>query len=145
MSRAGFGDGDDSDYPYELWEKTCELALNGKRGQKFLRELVAALDALPEKKLIAGQLKDETGAVCALGAVCVRKHLYTPALEPREDEEYLHWPPLAGALKISETLVRLVEHENDESDEWRDHKLTPEERWQHVRQWAKDMIKEPQP
>ena len=140
MSRAGFGD-DDGTYPYELWERTVENAINGKRGQKFLHELIAALDALPEKKLISYRLRDDTGAVCALGAVCARKQIDTAPLEPGEDEEYLHWPPLAGALNISETLVRVVEHENDEADEWCDRKLTPEGRWQHVRDWAVVLLK----
>lgn len=139
MSRAGFGDGDDT-YPYELWERTVQNAITGKRGQKFLRELVAALDALQEKKLTTHRLRDETGMVCAIGAVCVRKGIDTQPLEPREDEEHLHWPPLASALNISETLVRVVEHENDERDECRFPRWTPEERWQHVRDWAQGMI-----
>ena len=55
MSRSGYSD----DYEgLGLYRQTVENALRGKRGQAFLRELLEALDALDEKKLIEGYLKD---------------------------------------------------------------------------------------
>lgn len=45
-------------------------AINGKRGQQFLQDLLAALDSLPSPELSAGALEDEiTGCCCAFGAV----------------------------------------------------------------------------
>lgn len=68
MSRAGYSDDLD---PLDLgrWRAQVLSALRGKRGQAFLRDLIAALDAMPEKRLVSGDLQDETGCVCALGAL----------------------------------------------------------------------------
>ena len=69
MSRSGYSDSDDFDYwELNLYRANVERAISGKRGQAFLRELIAALDALPEKKLISESLADADG-VCALGSV----------------------------------------------------------------------------
>lgn len=57
MSR--YYDGDDGpeyDNAYELWQANAKRALKGKRGRKALAELREALQALPEKRLIARAL-----------------------------------------------------------------------------------------
>ena len=74
MSRSGYSE-DCENWDLVRWRGAVQSAIRGARGQKFLRELVAALDALPEKKLIAHELKDENGAVCALGSVAVARGL----------------------------------------------------------------------
>jgi len=68
-------EGDDDWEPWMNGQRAGALrsAIRGRRGQQFLRDLVNALDALPEPELSAGALEDkETGCCCAFGAV--RRH-----------------------------------------------------------------------
>lgn len=51
-----------------LWDNAVNRATYSKRGQIVLRELEAALLALPEPRLIEGLLCDGSG-VCAVGAI----------------------------------------------------------------------------
>lgn len=57
MSRSGYCD--DIEDPLELgrWRAQVRSATRGKRGQKLLRDLLAALDAMPDKRLVANQLE----------------------------------------------------------------------------------------
>lgn len=131
MSRSGYSDGLDN---WELirWRGYVASAMRGKRGQKFLRELLAALDAMPEKKLIAHEL-EEKGEVCALGAVCRAKGIDPTTLEPTEHEA------IGAALDISPKLVQEVEYINDD---WGD---DAELRWRKVRKWVAENIREAAP
>lgn len=52
MSRSGYTDDDDDPLATGRWRAQVRSAIRGKRGQAFLRELIAALDAMPEKALI---------------------------------------------------------------------------------------------
>jgi hypothetical protein len=65
------GYSEDEDYPgqFELWQANCRRSLKGRAGQSALRELEAALVALPEKRLIAHKLVSADGEVCAIGAL----------------------------------------------------------------------------
>lgn len=65
------GYSEDEDYPgqFGLWQGNCARSLKGKAGQATLRELEAALLALPSKRLIAKSLVDAHGEVCAIGAL----------------------------------------------------------------------------
>lgn len=66
MSRFCEGDGEN---PIQYaWTGNVERICRGKRGQKILRELVGALLALPERRLIHGYLQKD-GEVCAIGAL----------------------------------------------------------------------------
>jgi len=69
------GYSEDEDYPgqFELWQANCRRSLQGKAGQAALRELEAALLALPEKRLIAHKMIDADGEVCAIGALAKHK------------------------------------------------------------------------
>ena len=75
MSRSGYSvDGDLDHWQLIRWRGAVNSAMNGKRGQAFLRELLDALDALPEPKLIDHDLvrydgSTDTNLFCALGAV----------------------------------------------------------------------------
>lgn len=66
MSRHGYSD--DCEH-VAMWRGVVASATRGKRGQAFFRALVDALDAMPEKRLIAGLLEDAEGSVCALGCL----------------------------------------------------------------------------
>jgi hypothetical protein len=68
VSRSGYID-DIDDWQMIKWRGQVASAIRGRRGQKFLTDLYNALEALPEKRLIKHELKDETGEVCAIGAL----------------------------------------------------------------------------
>jgi hypothetical protein len=65
VSRSGYSDGCEG-WDLIRWRGAVESAIRGKRGQAFLKELLAALDALPEKKLVANELVTLQGQVCIL-------------------------------------------------------------------------------
>lgn len=67
--RIGYSEYEDFPGQFGLWQGNCQRSLKGRAGQDVLRRLEAALLALPEKKLIAGELVDDEGAVCAIGAL----------------------------------------------------------------------------
>lgn len=69
MGRSGYSDDNDDPLALGRWRAQVESAMRGKRGQRFFRDLIAALDALPEKKLVKNELETKGGAVCALGAL----------------------------------------------------------------------------
>lgn len=122
--RSGYcDDGGDNE---NLWRGSVMRALRGKRGQAFLKELIKALDALPEKKLIAHELEDE-GSFCAIGAVGRLRGMDMSKMLPE------NWGALAKEFGIAQAMVREIEYENDEGP-WDDN--TPEGRFIYVRAWA---------
>lgn len=72
MSRFGEGDGEEFAGQYELWRANVRRALAGRKGQAALRDLEAALLALPAPRLIHGHLA-HNGEVCAVGALVVHR------------------------------------------------------------------------
>ncbi|HET8627028.1 MAG TPA: hypothetical protein VFL91_06395 [Thermomicrobiales bacterium] len=74
-TRFDYGWDDEGGIPAALWEHNLRRALTSKRGLATLRDLEAALLALPEKKLIAGDMAYPSGAVCAVGAYSLYKRL----------------------------------------------------------------------
>ena len=80
--RIGYSDEEDYPNQFELWQGNCRRSLRGRKGQAFLRELEAALVALPEKRLIADDVA-KAGEVCAVGAWLLKKR--TEAGRPRAD------------------------------------------------------------
>ena len=73
MSRIDYSD-DEEDYAgqYNLWQGNCNRSIRGKSGQAALRELEAALLALPNKRLIRNAVACN-GDVCAVGAYVLLK------------------------------------------------------------------------
>lgn len=129
MSRSGYSDELET-AEMNLYRGTVDRAIRGKRGQAFLRELLCALDAMPEKKLIAHDLKDATGQVCTLGAICVARGLDTDKLDPENHKQ------LGGTFNIARQLVAAIEYENDEMAQ----RAPPEARWQRMRDWVASQI-----
>jgi len=138
MSRHGYSD-DIDQWQLIKWRGQVASAMRGKRGQQLLIDLVKALDAMPEKGLIANELIESGGEVCALGAVGVYRGVPDlNKLDPEEPER------VADAFDIAEQLAREIVYVNDEAGN--NHKVvdgrwtycpeTPEERWQRVRAWA---------
>jgi hypothetical protein len=127
MSRSGYCEDMDDQWALIRWRGAVDSARRGRRGQAFFRDLVAALDALPEKKLIADSLQEPTGAVCALGALGKAREIDMAPLDPEDPET------VAGVFNIASALSREVVWVNDEMGR---HDETPEQRFERVRRWA---------
>lgn len=124
MTRCGYSDDLDA-LDLGRWRGQVASATRGARGQKFFADLVAALDKLPEPKLVANELEDSEG-VCALGALGRLRGVELMELDTEDYEQ------LGAAFDIAHQLAQETMHVNDE---W-GRRATPEERWQIVRQWA---------
>ncbi len=135
MSRSGYSDGCDG---WELirWRGAVASAIKGKRGQAFLREMLAALDGLPQKRLIAEAL-EHNGEVCAIGSVGKFRGVDMSKLDVYD------YDSIAAAFGISCALVQEIEYVNDEH--WA--AGSPEKRFVIVRKWVvenlTDFPKEP--
>jgi hypothetical protein len=132
---------DDANLSFGRWRGQVESAIRGKDGQKFLKELVRALDALPEKKLISESLQVQDGAVCALGAVARARGIdmtqWTPG--PDDDPDDFHYDQvheLAGTFNVAHQLISEIIWENDEGNY-----NSPEHRWAAMRKFAINRIK----
>ena len=134
MSRHGCSD--ECVQPYSgMYRGRVASAMRGKRGQRLLRELLAALDAMPDKRLI----KDDfvlDGEACALGVVALSRGIPDPEKIDSEDHEYL-----AKLFDIAPCMVREIEHENDEPVWSRDPTDAPVERWEVMRDWVRENIR----
>lgn len=133
MSRSGYSDDYGEDNSGYLYRGAVASAFRGRRGQAFLKEMLAALDALPEKKLIAGELiEPDTGEVCAIGAVGKARGIDMLGIDPEDAEK------VSGTFGIAEAMARELVFEND--DEWRSNTETPEARFARMRQWIASQI-----
>lgn len=166
MSRSGYSDDCEDQWATIRWRGAVKSAINGKRGQAFLRELLVTLDAMPDKTLTTGELEAD-GEFCTLGAIGKARGV---ALEKVDTWD---WQQLADVLGISEAMAREIMFENDESvndhkfieveicgpvrpyyPDWSKHTHSvrvedPEagaRRWQHMREWvASQLIPAPTP
>ena len=139
MSRSGYSDCDD-DGSLAMWRGQVASATRGKRGQKMFRDLLAALDAMPEKALIAGELEAD-GEVCALGALARYRGVDMDKIDASEPDEVAH------AFDIAHQLAAEVAYMNDEHFDyhWTGNErvdFTPEERWAGMRAWVVKQIRE---
>lgn len=132
MSRSGY---DDCLGSWELimYRGQVASATRGKRGQRMLVELLAALDAMPIKRLITGLLVED-GEVCALGALGQARGVDMDALDIDESQVP---EALSGAFDIARQLAAEVVFQNDEH--W--HHETPEQRWTRMRAWTHSQIR----
>lgn len=165
MSRSGYTEDCDDNWQLIRWRGAVASAIRGKRGQAFLRELLAALDAMPEKRLIAdalvfdGQpenvwtpwhLRDDiiiggdhlvkgTGEVVRVGEVCALGCLgRARSLDMSEIDP--HDPEqVSAAFGVSEALAREIVYINDE--DWYG-KQTPENRFERVRAWLVNNLRD---
>lgn len=132
MSRSGYVDDLASDEPlqYGRWRGRVASAIRGARGQKFLKDTLAALDAMPDKRLIDADLINED-QVCTLGAALLARGIGPDSFDPRDHEG------IGAALNIAPCLVQEIEYMNDEAAPY-----DPEERWQWMRRAVQKLIKE---
>ena len=134
MSRSGYVEDYDCEYPEWAmirWRGAVASATKGKRGQALVREAIAALDAMPEKKLIANDLERADGCVCTLGAVGKARGLDMTGLNPEDI-----WT-VADKFGVARALAAEIVYLNDESGPWKE---TPEARWARMRRHLESMI-----
>ena len=137
MSRSGYSEDDydyDSNWPHICWRGAVKSAIRGKRGQAFLRELLAALDALPEKRLIPNELQTAKGEYCAFGAVGSRREIEMRGVWPDHEAH-----EIGMLFDIPHALAAEIMWENDEGGYYKE---TPEQRFSRVRAWVLSQIKE---
>lgn len=175
MSRSGYSDDYDGDnWDLIRWRGAVTSAIRGKRGQAFLREALAALDAMPEKQLIAGDL-------VAFNYDPLTRYLFAPVVQDPEDPwrnwEYEHrWRDafddrkeagvcLLGAVGQARGVPMAgVDPENREgvaalfglphalaceimweNDDAGRHDETPRARWERMRKWIVHHLRDDQP
>lgn len=162
MSRSGYTDDGDDGWALIRWRGAVSSAIRGRRGQAMLVELLQALDALPEKRLVADSLATADGDYCALGALGKSRGLEMSQIDPDDREA------VAQAFGIAEALAAEIMYFNDSHVDdwvWRDVELcgpvrphfpflelhtktvkihdehAAEQRWVYMRNWVKSHIK----
>lgn len=137
MNRSGYIDVDFDDHEmqwhYIRGRGALKSAIRGARGQRFLRELIEALDAMPKKELAAGLFQEEQGRCCALGAWANHKGIDLSPFEPEPDDGWgdeSDNESLSEVVGIAVSMVREIEWENDE---WHGDDAS---RWRRMRSWA---------
>jgi hypothetical protein len=131
MSRSGYcDDGDDDQWAMIRWRGAVASAIRGKKGQEFLKELLAALDGMEQKRLITDDLEAD-GAVCTLGAVGKKRGLPMDATDPEDHEA------VARLFSIPHSLACEIMFANDEWSRLE----TPEARWTRMRNYVASLIK----
>lgn len=124
---------EDENFPgqFELWQANCERSLRGKHGQEELKELRAALLAMPDKRLIYGLLEAD-GEVCAIGAYARHKGLDLSKYDPEDatDEVGIEaGMPTLVAWKVVEMNDMELSH------------LSPEVRYERMLKWIESKIR----
>lgn len=131
MGRCGYSD-DLDQKDLAMWRGRVASAMRGNRGQKLLRDCLAALDDMPEKRLIKGELVDPEGQVCLLGAAGRKRNIAD--IDKIDSEEH---GILASKFDVAECLIQEIEYINDEDWQGRE---TPEQTFDRVHKWLVDSI-----
>lgn len=143
MSRSGYTDDCDN---LAMWRGQVASAIRGKRGQKLLRDLAEAMDAMPEKVLIANALA-QGGAYCALGVVGAKRGVNMAEIDPEDPHQ------VSKAFDIAEQMAQEIAYINDEigddyqkvDGKWLYVPETPAARWIRVRKWVSEQLRKPSP
>lgn len=158
MSRSGYTDDCDDYLAAGRYRGAVLSAIHGRRGQALLRELLSALDAMPEKKLYSGSFQRADGEFCTLGVLGAQRGTKMDDLGDVEDGCDIR---LVGErFGIAPAMAAEIMYHNDEyaADEykwvdveicgpvhpWDRHAKSvrvpnenhPQERWQAMRDWV---------
>jgi hypothetical protein len=138
MSRSGYSEDFGCDDPLALgrYRGAVGSAFRGRRGQSFLKDLLKALEEMPEKRLVAGNLQTNEGEVCALGAIARARNV--EMMEVDEDDADYSTCVMAERLNIAESMAREIVFMNDEVLG-----NSPEDRYQRVLSWIRLKINDP--
>ena len=142
MGRSGYSDDCEN---LELYRSAVRRAMAGRRGQKALRDLLDALDAMPDKQLIQHSFSAACG-VCSLGALAAHLGIDVSDLDEEQhdpdDPEPIDTGVVGARLDIAPSMAAEVMFMNDEAS-W--HAESPEKRWARMREWAARHIREDSP
>ena len=125
MSRSGYSDDCEN---LQLYRANVDRTIAGKRGQAFLREMAAALDAMPVRQLIAGEVVRDSDHVCAIGSVALARKVDVSKLDIYDGES------VGQAFGITRLLANEIAFVNDD-DFGYGHEV-PSARWVRVRRWV---------
>ena len=126
MGRSGYTDDCEN---LGLYRAAVDRATRGKRGQAFLHEMLAALDAMPVKELVAGEVVRDETHVCAIGSVAVARKLDVSKLDATDGDA------VGEAFGIARALACEIAFEND--DDFAFHRQeTDADRWKRMRSWV---------
>lgn len=169
MSRSGYSDDHDDPLALGRWRQAVKRAIEGKRGQALLRELAAALDAMPEKRLASGSFATPEGEFCTLGVLGAARGTKMDDLGDEDDcdpEEVGRRFGIASAM-AAEIMFLNDEHVDDWKwiaveicgpvrphwPDWGRHTKSvsvpntqaAEQRWAYMRNWVQEQLKEQTP
>lgn len=145
MSRSGYHD-DFNNWSLICWRGAVVSALRGKRGQAFLKEMLAALEILPFHVLAKDELETSTPmslshwgmhpieTVCALGAVGKARGIDMTKLDPEDSETISH------VFGIAEAMAREIVYMNDEQGAYFTAD-SPENRYRDMVDWIWNQIR----
>lgn len=135
MSRSGYNEDWDGDqWTMIMYRGRVASAARGKRGQALLKDILIAMNAMPCKRLVAHELEQADGAVCAIGAAGKLRGVDMSKLDPDDPDT------VAGQFNVADCLVREIVWENDDCGP---RKETPEQRFERMRDWVRSQIKDP--
>lgn len=170
MSRSGYSDDHDDPLALGRWRQAVRRALEGKRGQALLRDLVDALDGMEDKRLYPGSFATPDGEFCALGILGARRGI---RMDDLGDEDDGCEPAVVGhRFNIAPAMAAEIMYLNDECfaatwvwvevevcgpmrpywPDWGGHKRSvrvhndahPQQRWLRMREWAARHLKAPE-
>ena len=143
MSRSGYSE-DLDQWALIRWRGAVASAMKGKRGQALLKEMEAALLALPEKRLCVGWTNSADGEVCALGSVALKRKMDAGkhrvdamAKLEREFNEDVGADEVGGEFGIADAMAQEIAYVNDEQGPYN---CTPEQRYEFVLAWVRENI-----
>jgi len=168
MSRSGYTDDNEDPLAHGRWRQAVRRSLEGKRGQALLRELVEALDAMPDKRLYSGSFATAEGEFCTLGVLGAKRGT---KMDDLGDEHDCDTATVGQRFGIAPAMAAEIMYMNDEYavDEWKwvdvefcgpvrpyypdcgrhtksvrvHNDNHPRERWQRMRAWAAANLKTP--
>lgn len=161
MSRSGYIDDNEDPLAHGRWRQAVKRALEGKRGQALLRELVDTLDEMDDKRLYPGSFATADGEFCALGALGAKRGT---KMDDLGDEHYCDTETVGQRFGIAPAMAAEIMYMNDEYavdcwkwitveicgpvrphyPDWGSHEREvrvhndnhPRERWERMRAWA---------
>lgn len=158
--RLNWTDEEDRPGQFALWSANCRRSLRGKAGQHALRELEAALLALPEKRLIKDLLTDHEGGVCAVACYAKHKGLDLSTFDPEDESDEVGiaagMPRLVAWQVVALNDITLDTVWERAEGPLRRHEatyqggiplvrdMTPEERYEKVLAWVRRQIAPPE-
>ncbi len=154
MSRINYTEEEERPGQFALWHANIRRQMFSQRGQRVLRDMEAALLAMPEKRLINGYVAHE-GEVCAVGSYVAHKRTLAqqkPWAEVVAEMEAhdLEWngpyadeadpdyaQDVAAEADIPSLIAWAAVDENEHGPA-----RTPEERHELVLKWVRSWIKQ---